>query len=251
MHTLFDRCRWPDLDAPYAAALREAVAFILDRFGEAVLGIVASGTIIRGNPGPSSDLDVYVIQANPQRQRIQRWFHGVPAEIFVNPPQAIEGYFAEEQRAARPLTAHMLSTGFVVLDRDPVVEALRVRARELLAAPPALSPDQLRWERYGAALLFEDGLDVVDSDPATAAMILGDAVRRMLRYRFRQEGRFYPRDKDLLAATEALDPPLGRLAREFYTSTNFAWQLTLAEDIAAKTLGVMGFFAWESALEDV
>lgn len=35
-------CHFPDLPAPYAVALREAVVFILDRYD--VLGIIASGT---------------------------------------------------------------------------------------------------------------------------------------------------------------------------------------------------------------
>ncbi len=70
-------------------------------------GIIVAGTHISGNPDPTSDLDIYVIHAHPQRQRIQKRFKGVPAEIFVNPPAAIRRYFAEEVR--RPSTAHMLA----------------------------------------------------------------------------------------------------------------------------------------------
>ena len=44
-------CQWPDLASSYDMALQSAVAYILERFP--VLGIIASGSIIRGNPGPT------------------------------------------------------------------------------------------------------------------------------------------------------------------------------------------------------
>lgn len=49
-------CRFPGLREPYATALRDAVAFALTRTQP--IGIVAAGTIIRGNPDRSSDIDL-------------------------------------------------------------------------------------------------------------------------------------------------------------------------------------------------
>ena len=54
-------CTWPDLQEPYDRALRQAVQFILTTITD-VRGILVSGTIVRGNPSPSSDLDIYVIR---------------------------------------------------------------------------------------------------------------------------------------------------------------------------------------------
>ncbi len=244
-----DTCRFPDLPDPYGAALRAAVTFILDRFEP--VGIIASGTIIRGNPRPSSDLDLYVIHHQPFRQRVQRLFNGVPAEIFVNPPRQVEVYFESERQAARPLTAHMLATGFVVLDRDPVVEHLRQRAQDVLAQPPNLSPDVLRFKRYMAASEYEDACDVAGSDPFTARMILGSAVRSMLHYRFWQANRYQPRDRDLIAALDDLDPELARLARDFFAAAEVAQQVAISGQIADRTIRTRGFFEWESAPEDV
>ena len=73
---LFEQCRWPELPARYAEALRGAVRFILERFAD-TQGIIVSGTILRGNPAPSSDLDIYVIRQKSQRQRIQKFFRQV------------------------------------------------------------------------------------------------------------------------------------------------------------------------------
>lgn len=55
----------------------------------------------RGKPDASSDIDLYVINRKPFRQRLQRFFDGVPAEIFVNPEFKIPRYFAQEQRDGR------------------------------------------------------------------------------------------------------------------------------------------------------
>jgi hypothetical protein len=234
----------PPLSPPYDQALRLAVDFIMQRFDP--LGIIAAGTILRGCPSPTSDLDLYVLHGQPWRQRLQKFFNGVPTEIFVNPAAAIVGYLAEEQNDGRPLTAHMLATGFVVLDRHPDLERLRRRARELLDNPTKPGPEQLTSMRYMAALQYEDALDISTSDRASSNMILSEAVHAMLMYAFRAAGRHIPRQKDLLDDLNSLDPGLGAMARDFYSQTDFSSRLTLASRISAQALQVQGFFEWES-----
>ncbi len=82
-------------------------------------------------------------------------------------------------------------------------------------------------------------------------MILAQAVHEMLRYAFRAAGRFLPREKDLLSALEELDTPLAGLARGFYRADSLPERLALAEAIAGRTIGVRGFFEWESEVEEV
>jgi hypothetical protein len=245
---LLSNCHWPPLAEPYHTALHEAVGMILDHCD--VVGIIASGTIIRGDPGPSSDLDLYVIHADSWRQRIQKWFNGVPAEIFINPVHQIARYFEAERHAARPLTAHMLATGVVILARDPVIDVLRERAETLLKTTPDPGADDLRWQRYILALQYEDACDIAADSPS-ALMILSVAVHGMLHYRFLQANRFIPRDKDLLTALHDLDPELAEIARAFYTESDPAARLVLAAQIADRTIQARGFFEWESEPEDV
>ena len=147
-----DDCRFPELPERYDRALREAVTFVLGRFEP--LGIIASGAIVPGNPGPMSDHDLYVLVPGTRRLRIQKFFNGVPTEIFVNPPPAVERYLERERGENRPVTAHMIATGFVVLDRDPVVAELRARAQHDLEHAPERDPDQLTWLRYASALRY-------------------------------------------------------------------------------------------------
>jgi predicted nucleotidyltransferase len=247
MQSVLDQCDWPDLAERYDQALREAVRFVLQRFD--VFGIVVSGTIVRGNPDPTSDLDVYVIHREQFRQRIQKFFNGVPAEIFVNPPQAIRQYFDGEQKEGRPCTAHMLATGFVVLARDPVVDELQAQARDLLVHPPESTPLELDVSRYMIACMYEDATDVVERDPVAAQMLLSRAVTDMLEFCFKKAGCFIPRRKELLRALAEIDPETVEEATEFSTATDLDARLRLAERLADRTIGVRGFFEWETTPE--
>ncbi len=242
MDEIIARCNWPELPEKYDIALRSAVEFILKN--DTVLGIVVSGTILRGNPDPSSDLDIYVIHDQPFRQRLQKYFHGIPAEIFVNPPEMVEKYFEEEQAARRPLTAHMLSTGFVILDLDPVVGELRSQAGRLLSHPPE-TPKDLTYPRYLAALLYEDAADCMERDPQTAEMIVYRAVAEMLNFYFIKEGRFIPRQKSLLEELARMDVKIGDLARSFYQAPTLDEKMELAGRLADQTIGKRGFFEWQ------
>jgi hypothetical protein len=235
------------VDEPYTTALREAVAFIHTRTQP--LGIIASGSIIRGTPDASSDLDIYAIHRQPWRQRVQLWCNGVPCEMFFNPPGLIEGYFADEHAEGRPMTAHMLATGVVMLDEDPVVSALITQAKTWLATPPHYADFGLRIARYNAATLFEDALDVVERDPATATMLLDKAISTAIEYAFRSRSLLVPRNKDLLSALRDLDANTGDAASRFYTSARWEERLAAATIIMDGLIGARGFFEWESARE--
>jgi hypothetical protein len=246
---LLNQCNWPNLPEKYNQALHQAVKFILDRF--TVSGIIASGTIIRGNPDSTSDLDIYVIHQESFRQRLQKFFNGVPAEIFINPPAAVESYFADEHAARRPLTAHMLTTGFVILELDPIVSTLREEAAAWLQKSPESSPQSLTMARYMVATLYEDALDVVEQDPVTAQMLLSRAVTEMIKYSFTKAGRFLPRHKELLSAFTKLDAETAELANKFFEAPALDLRLKLVEQIADRTIEARGFFEWETTPEEV
>ena len=125
------------LSTAQRAALHEAMIYVQQRYDP--LGIIAGGSIIRGNGGPTSDFDIYVIHDKPYRQRIQKRFSGVPAEIFVNNAASVRSYFPSECKAGRPITAHILATGVPLLKRDEVVDQLIGEAHEWLKKRPDLT----------------------------------------------------------------------------------------------------------------
>ncbi|HEY9228358.1 MAG TPA: hypothetical protein VIP11_17000, partial [Gemmatimonadaceae bacterium] len=215
------------------------------------LAIVATGTIVRGRPHAASDLDVYVVHDAPFRRRVQRLFNGVPAEIFINPPQTIRAYFRDEQAAGEPLTAHMLATGFVVWSTGTIADQLRAEAREWLDRRSEPSEEETVRARYAAATRLEDAIDVAGTDESTSSMLLTMAVITMLELECRAKAGRIPRRKDLLGIVEAIDGPIGALGREFFSATTYAARRAAAEQIADRTVGARGFFEWDSGPEAV
>jgi hypothetical protein len=225
---------------PYDHALELLLAHV--RASYAPCGIVVSGSIVRGEAGPTSDLDVFVIHDESWRVREQRRFNGVPAELFVNPPATIRRYFASEHERGRPSTAHMLATGEPLAPVDPVVDELVREARDWLARPITVSPARLESMRYAAVDLIDDARDVVERDPAGAHLLLGDAVQRIIEYTFWREGRFQPRRKQAVAALAAIDPEAASLVMRFASEGSLA----AVEALARRALGVDAFFEWAS-----
>lgn len=234
----------PDFEPHYNRALRQALEYLDQRFNP--IAIVVGGSIVRGNPDPASDLDVFVLHAEPWRQRVQRRFDGTPVEFFVNHPSFIAGYFADERARGRPSTAHILATGHLVLDTDGLMAGFIAEAQRLLAAGPDVDDDLLVSHRYATAMEFEDALDVVDRDSDIASMLLHRAVESAVRYCFWGERRWQPRNKELLPELSAVDPDLAMLVRRYYRTAGIEVRLELARKIVLQTAGEIGAFDWES-----
>ena len=244
---LSDELHWPDVAEPYSTALRKAVAYGLTQCEP--LGIIATGSILRGEAGPTSDWDLLLIHAEPRRRRLQRRFDGVPTELFINSPASLRSFFAEGHRTLRPSTAHMLTTGFVVLDRDPVVDELMAEAAAWLAKPPEADEHALVYRRYGVVDTLDNARDVRTVDPANARLLLNRAVDDMLTYVFWAQSRRLPRAKAFMATLTAMAPETARLAQRYFASGDLDEALDLAEQLARQTVGETGFFEWSGPWE--
>lgn len=238
--------RFPDLPGPYDEALRQAIDYLDERFD--IAAVAACGSIVRGAPDANSDLDVYVINRQPFRMRVQRFFSGVPAEIFVNPEFQVRAYLSQEQRAARPLTAHMLATGFVMYDPDATMAALRREASALLDEPPAPLPNPT-LSRYMIAAIYEDAMDVIDRDPHTAGLYLHEALWQTLTYIFRAQPAFVPRTKDLLQTLRNTRPELHELVEDAMDAPDTRTSAELIGRLLDAVIGARGFFEWETEPE--
>ena len=142
----------------------------------------------------------------------------------------------------------MIGTGIVIWQGDPVVQSLRDQARALLQSAPNI-PVDLISPRYMIATGFEDALDKLEKDPATARLILFKVVDRLLEFAFEKAGRFVPRLKDTLAEIRAFDATLGDLAERFYQTDLLEAQFELAGLMMNHLIQVRGFFEWTSPLE--
>lgn len=243
------RCRWPQLDHPFGEALRDAVVFILSSYKPT--GIVAGGSILRGQGDASSDLDIYVIHREGWRQRVQKRFNGVPVEIFVNPPARVRRYFAEQRKAGRPITAHLLTTGFVVYAQGDTLAGLQAEAAQVLEKRPDLTPQELTIQRYFVVDLLDNAGDVMASAPETALFFLEQAMQRLLVYAYLAANRNLPRAKEMLDRLRDVDVRLQQTAFHYYRSDSVSEKYAAACAFAQQVLGVTTFFEWSSQPETV
>jgi hypothetical protein len=233
---------------PYDRAVDELVRYV--RATYTPLGIVVSGSIVRGNGGPTSDLDVLVVHGEAWRVREQKRFNGVPAELFIGPPLQSRRNFERDHADARPVTAHMFATGEVIEPSHPVIEELVREARDWLARPVETTELKLAQLRYGPVDLLDNARDLIDSDPAAAALMLGEAVRDIIAYAFWQRRCFLPRRKDRIAALASIDPQAAALVHTWLASSGRK-ALATVEVLANHVLAVDTFFEWTSQREPV
>ena len=232
------------LPEPFATALDEAIAYLNERYQP--IAIVASGTIVRGTGHATSDLDIVAIHEPPWRQRTQRFFNGVPADMFVNPVFQIRRQMKKDAEAGRPVMAHMLATGVVIHDPTGVAATLQAEARDNLAAGPAVSNESLIIRRYGIATNFEDAFDLREFDSDRARTLLVESLVEAVKWHFLNQGRWLPRSKALLTDLDALDPGLGRAIRDALWEPALDRQIELATPIVQRIIGHTRFFEWES-----
>lgn len=232
------------LSPPYDEALALALDFIRDTYDP--VGVVVSGTIIRGNPQKSSDLDFVVIHDEPWRQRAQRFFAGVPAEIFVNPEFEVHRAFRREASTGRPVMSHMIATGEVVLDRTGAIARLRSQAEISLAAGPQPSHETLTQLAYSMATAFEDAVDIAAIDPERAMTQVSEALVAAAGLSFLQGQQWLPRSKELFSEFELLHPALGSSLRAAIQASSVSQAIMLAQPVIERIAGASGFFEWET-----
>jgi hypothetical protein len=237
----------PPLPANYESALRAALNYIFANFEPSC--VIVAGSIMRGNPDPSSDFDLLVIHEHAWRQRVQKWFEGVPAEIFINSPAWMESYFVKEAKQGRPAMAHMTASGVLVFSRSAKSEEIVDAARASLEKGAHFSDEALLRQRYSAATLYEDAFEIADRDVSAAALILGRAVEATVRYWFSSRQRFTVRSKDQLSTIRAEDSKTGQWIEQSMCAPQWSLRIAAARELAQAVLGHTGFFEWESSVD--
>jgi hypothetical protein len=211
------------------------------------IGIIVTGSIIRGNPDLNSDFDIYVIHQATFRQRIQKYFDGIPCEIFVNTFKHIYDYLEQEHQDNRPVTAHMISTGRVIEGADNLeLQKLIQSAKEFLLKSPPLTDIKKINMRYAISTLFEDATDVKDTDILTSTYFLNKLVSDIIDYTFRNNCIPLPRPKERIIYLEQNYPDIGKLIEDYYRTENFYDKYTVAKTLVGRTIGEYGFFEWDS-----
>ena len=236
----------PDLDAPFDQALTEALAF-LDTLPETVVGVWLAGSVSRGEGDVNSDLDLYVLVDAPHRRRLSRRFSGVPTEMFLNPPHRARRYFDEDRASGRRPSLDMMAYGLILFDPVGACAAIAAEAREVIAQGPKIDPVALETRRYLATDKLDNAFDVVVRDPATARVLAAVAVHEAMILAFLRDGRWAPRDKDLLPELRALAPEAAALIDQFHVTGDLETAAVAVELLT----GRRGFYEWETPPEPV
>ncbi len=213
------------------------------------LGVVVTGSIVRGNPGPSSDLDIVVLHAQPWRRRIQRWFNGTPVELFFNSREWLAHCIRDEAAHGRPVMAHMLATGTLLVDADGQMAGIVETAKDVLCRGPCMSAEALLRDRYSAACQVEDALDFEGVDSADGRQSLASAVEAVANHAYWRRNQFLPRPKERLAVLAGFEPEVARLLSLALIEPP-SNALRALKQAAEQVLAATGFFEWDSGQDN-
>lgn len=155
-----------------------------------------------------------------------------------------------DAESGRPVMIHMIATGIIVRDTNDTMRYLQHDARQRLRGGPLVSDEALTAMRYSIATEFEDTLDILHEDTDRAGAMATSSLLQAIRLRFLQEGRWLPREKQLLGALDDFDRDLGLACREAIRAMP-AERVRLSQPIIEGLAGSSHFFAWESSRQEV
>jgi hypothetical protein len=210
------------------------IGLLQAEFGDELLGVLATGSRIHGTPGPTSDLDVHVLIAQPRRQRRNIVLGGLEVEMFINPPFQIRRYFSD-----RGVDEHMFTFGRALYDPHGVVAQLQAEARARWQAGPPVVIDA--WmHRYGPADLLRDLDDIGTSDAAAANLLIARIVDQLVESHYRLNRRWPAKPKRRLADLEGWDARAAQLVRMALGCGPLEDRRTALDQLAAHALAPIG-----------
>jgi hypothetical protein len=159
-----------------------------------LLGVLAAGSRVHGNPGPSSDLDMHVVVASSRWRRRIMLVEGVEVEQLFNPLTLVREYIKKNAT-----DCSMFALGLILYDPQGVMADLKAEAEVLWAQGPAPIPPQEIWKhRYSPSDLLSDLADVDEADEATSVLVIVQICNQLLETHYRLRRRWKPKAKRCL-----------------------------------------------------
>lgn len=229
------------MDSSMNPRYREALDAVLNELKELpwVSGVLFFGSVQRGEAGPGSDLDVYVVTAGDQYWRATRYYRGVETELFFNP----EPKMRERIESRRDVAAiHGFATGDVLMDRTGIMAELTARAREIWeAGPPAPTDDDILTWRYRLTSLRHD-LEDVSADPVALRYMAGVLAQSSCQAFCAIRRIWGAKPKNMTAFVGEQDPQIGRLVSELLLEPDPAVARLLVDHVLDPVGGRLGAF---------
>lgn len=235
------------------AIIGQVLADLQAEFGADLLGVLATGSRMRGEGDHTSDIDLHVVIQSPRRQRRNVIVGGVEVEIFINPPFQILRYFDLGRESGRGVDQHMWSTARTIYDPRGVIAELTAEAQtQWNAGPPPVDGNDWRI-RYLPADMLRDVTDVIDRDLDQAIYLIGGLVGELIDIHYRLQGRWRVKGKRILQDLASWDSTAADLVRRTYSGSaalRFAATQSLLEHVLAPVGGPMPL-AWRTDWEDL
>jgi hypothetical protein len=214
-----------------------------------VVAILLAGSVVRGEGGTNSDLDMWIIAEVPYRQRRSFVVGDVPVEIFLNPPAWTERYLAEDDAHAM----HMVGYGWPLYIRggaEAEVAAFQAHFRAAYErGPQPLSESAFAAARYGVIDLVFDVEDVLAGDPVSALLVMDRVLAAALNLYYARQRVWLPKWKRLLPELAARAPDLADAVTCYLTTAGAQARYAALREILTRILPE-GFgleqWAWES-----
>jgi hypothetical protein len=160
-----------------------------------VTGALIAGSYVTGKPNPRSDLDLYIVTkaGTKWRERGNKRVDGFLVEYFVNPPEQIRKYFADNfaNHSAMSLTPY--TTGRILFDDDGMLAQLRKEAQRWLRKPPrGLSRVERSLDGYRLWDALDDLEDALERGAPDVAYLYHHGLRRLFELYTKSLGQIVP-----------------------------------------------------------
>ncbi|MGI8640494.1 MAG: nucleotidyltransferase domain-containing protein [Pyrinomonadaceae bacterium] len=204
-----------------------------------------SGSIIRGEGTPFSDLDIVVIfKKLPNSFRESFYFQDLPIETFVHTPETLNYFFESDARRGVPSLAAMVAEGIEVPHKSDLSEKLKRLANEVLKNPPNLTAEQTTNLRYHITNLVDDIRAPRSKEELTASATELYAV--LAEFYLRANGFWAARNKSIPRMLRKTNPEFGVVFGESFEELFVCGKPEKVIQMAETVLEKSGGFASEN-----
>ena len=138
------------------------------------------GSVVRGDAGPTSDLDITVLHDGPSLRKSLE-YGGWPVELFVHNEKSLRHFADKDQARRQPTMMRLVGESVVLVDTDGSGARLQESfLAEVAAGPKPLSPDELDLLRYTITDLLEDLAGATGDVRIAVSSVLWQEAARLL-----------------------------------------------------------------------
>lgn len=177
-----------------------------------VLAVILFGSHARGNPRPDSDIDLLVIRREGHA-RVVEYHEGQAFEVVYETEEGARAFWDANGNDAFGLW----QVAQVLHDQDGPGARLRSYGDRVLATrPPPPTAEHIAHAHFDAMDTLRAVEVLLESDPATAAVLTNRMVDTEVELFFRLRGEWTPPPKQRIDAVRRVDSALGGLVNRFH-----------------------------------